>query len=174
MKYLRSVKVLIAFALMVFAIILVLLGEIQTSGYLFIASLIILFAHLFFGEVIAAYKQLGMRNFEKAERLLDSTFSEDLLFKMHRAYFYLSKSILSSKRGAFEESEYFLQKSTQTGGLRDRDKVMAWVNLSYLFLSRGDKQKAIDYFEKTKSIAVNDLRVKSELEKLEGLIHSRP
>ncbi len=50
---------------------------------------------------------------------------------------------------------------------------MAWINLSYLFLSRGDKQKALDYFEGTKSVAVNDLRVKSELEKLEQAIHSR-
>ena len=173
MKYLRSVKVLIAFVLLIFAIILVLLGEIQGSGYLFIASMIVLFAHLFFGEVIAAYKQLGQRKFDKAERLLDSTFSAGILFKMHRAYYYLSKSIISAKKGEYEASEHFLKQSTQTGGLRDRDKVMAWINLSYLFLSRGDKQKAVDYFERTKSVVVNDLRVKSELEKLEQAIHSR-
>ena len=52
MNYLRSPKVVIAFLLLIFAIVLVGLGEIQGSAYLFVASLIILVAHLFFGEVI--------------------------------------------------------------------------------------------------------------------------
>ena len=80
---------------------------------------------------------------------------------------------MASKKGDYDRSEDYLSKSTLTGGLRNRDKVMAWINLSYLFLSRGQKDKAKEYFEYTKSITVKDLRVKSELEKLEKAVHSR-
>ncbi len=173
MNYLRSTKVVMAFLLLIFAIILVALGEVEGSAYLFIASLIVLMAHFFFGEVIAAYKNLGLRKFDKAERLLDSTFSPGLLFKMHRSYYYLSRSILYSKNGDYILSEEYLKQSTEVGGLRDRDKVMAWINLAYLFLSKGQMAKAKVYFKNTQSVVVKDLRVKSELEKLEKAIHSR-
>ena len=49
MNYLRSTKVVMAFLLLIISIILVTLGEVEGSAYLFIASLIVSLASLLYG-----------------------------------------------------------------------------------------------------------------------------
>ena len=172
MKYLRSIKLIFAILLLLFGVFFLVIGETMNAVYVLAGSAIAFFAQLLFGDVIAAYKQLGMRNYDKAKKYLDATLAPSFLLKMHRSYYYLSMSILSSKEENYEQSEQFLNKASAAGGLRDRDRIMAFVNLCHLYLSRKEATKAKKYLSEAKNIECKDLRVKHEIEKLDKVLGS--
>ena len=172
MKYLRSIKLIFALLLLIFGVFFLIIGEYTNAVYVLVGSAIAFLAQLFFADVIVAYKQLGMRRYDKAKKYLDATLTPSLLLKMHRSYYYLSMSILASKEEKYEESERHLNMASQAGGLRERDSVMAFVNLCHLYLSRKEIEKAKKYLSEAKNIECKDLRVKHEIEKLDKVLGS--
>ena len=169
MLYVRARLFLIALFMGVGILLQVQVGW-KGSWYLYAAGLLLLLTHLRFGPVWAAFVQLRQGKLAEAERLLKQVWQPAWLARRHRAYFYFTKGMLAIQHKQQAVGCADLQKALDLGLRSKTDEALALLNVAFMHLQDQRYAEAQALLDRAKSLEVNDLLVKQNIQEMEAAL----
>ncbi len=130
------------FALSIVAIILAVVVTI-TSGFwpafaLYLLGVIGLFSHFFIGPLRLVQEPMEAGNIEAVERIMNSIWFPNLLYKPIRSTYYTLKGNLAMMQQDFDSAEKHLKKSSQLGAAMPEAEGANKLQLGMMALQKGD------------------------------------
>lgn len=117
--------------------------------------LLIALGYFLNGAVFLALRKLVKNDFEGAEKLLHMTRYPQYLGRSQKAYYYFLNGCIEANKENLAVAAGYLEKSLSLGLRTDNDKSVALLNLSSIYLSLGNKEKAAQYLELVKKLRYN-------------------
>ena len=139
------------------------------SWIAFLAALMMVLGHFWFGTVWAASKLIHKGELEKAQRLLDDIRRPDFLLKKYRAEYYFMQGVLSLYEKDLAKGETNLNRALNIGLQSNNSRALAYLNLAHLCIVKNRFAEAKQYLNKGKEIEAN-LHVLKQMEALEAKI----
>ncbi len=118
------------------------------------------------GTVVMAAKEFHLKNYDRAEELLQEVPDPERLNKHRRGFYEFIYGNIELHRQNYEEAERHFQLSTRYPLRNANDKALVWVHLANLSLRKKEYERAKVYVEKAKSLKITS-RVKLIIEKIE-------
>jgi tetratricopeptide (TPR) repeat protein len=117
--------------------------------------LLIVLGYFLNGAVFLALRKMAKNDFEGAEKLLQMTRYPQYLGRTQKAYYYFLQGCIEANKEHLQPAARNLEQALQLGLRVDNDKTVALLNLSSIYLSLGDKNKAAKYLEAVKKLRYN-------------------
>lgn len=145
------------------AVLLIALGiylGIQVTWYLgwlpiFIA-LIVATAHFLIGPMTILPKFIENGDVEGAQDLIKRVTKPQWLYKPVRTGYYMLKANLSTMNNDFESAEYELKESLKTGVTDKASEGMAFLQLGFISMQKGNSKEAYEQLKKAVKIGLPD------------------
>lgn len=118
------------------------------------------------GTVIMAAREFHAKNYDRAEELLKEIENPAHLGKHRRGFYEFIYGSIELHRANFETAERHFQIASRFKFRNSNDKAIILIHLANINLRKNDKERALAYLEKTKSLKVT-FRVKQLTEKIE-------
>lgn len=137
------------FVLSLIALALAILVNV-TSGFwpafvLYFLALIGLFSHFFIGPMRLIQEPMEQGNMEEVERIINSIWFPNLLFKPIRSTYYTLKGNLAMMKQDFESAEKHLKKSSALGAAMPEAEGANKLQLGMMALQKGDFRNGETY-----------------------------
>ncbi len=137
------------FPLSILALVLAIVVNI-TSGFwpafiLYFLALIGLFSHFFIGPLRMVQQPMEAGNIEEVERIIDSIWFPNLLFKPIRSTYYTLKGNLAMMKQDFDSAEKHLKKSSELGSPMPEAEGANKLQLGMMALQKGNFKEGESY-----------------------------
>ncbi|MBG9375578.1 hypothetical protein I5907_04995 [Panacibacter sp. DH6] len=137
------------FPLSLLALALAIVVNVYTSFWpsfiLYFIAVIGLLSHFFIGPLRLIQEPMESGNVEAVEKILNSIWYPDLLYKPIRSTYYTVKGNLAMMRQDFDEAEKHLKKSTQLGAPMPEAEGANKLQLGMMALQKGDFRNGESY-----------------------------
>ncbi|MCG8326359.1 MAG: hypothetical protein MI974_01680 [Chitinophagales bacterium] len=141
---------------------------IEQSWYLYAAAGLLLFSHLFFGNVWLAFNFLKRGEVLKAQQTLKHTWAPNLLFKSNKAYYFFTQGMIFLQSKQLDKAKPLLEKACDLKLKHNNDNALAHLNLAHIHFVQKNKAEAIKNLEAAKAFNPSDLMIKDNLKKMEA------
>jgi uncharacterized protein HemY len=108
---------------------------------LYLAAVIMLFTHFFFGPLRLIQADLEAGDFEKAEKVLDLVWFPNLLYKPVRSVYYTLKGNIAMMQQDFDSAEKHMNKSLDLGLPMKEAEGANKLQLGMMAIQKGDMKK---------------------------------
>lgn len=144
----------------------------QWSWILLLIIIGLFLRYIFFGTVGAAARKMQTQDFDGAMKMLGYTWKPEWLkLNMHGMYYYLKGSIQIQQKD-LNAGEKNMLKAVDLG-LPDNDSyVMAYVNLSAMYLNRGRKNEAKEFHQKAKKLKPTNPMILDALKQIDQALNA--
>ena len=137
------------FPLSILALLLAIVVNI-TSGFwpsfiLYFLALIGLFSHFFIGPLRMVQEPMEAGNIEEVEKIIDSIWFPNLLFKPIRSTYYTLKGNLAMMKQDFDSAEKHLKKSAELGSPMPEAEGANKLQLGMMALQKGNFREGESY-----------------------------
>ena len=128
--------------------------------------LLLIWGYFTEGTVVMAAKEFHLKNYDRAEELLQEVPDPERLNKHRRGFYEFIYGNIELHRQNFEEAERHFQLATRYPLRNASDKALVWTHLANISLRKKEFERAQVYVEKAKSLKITS-RVKLIIEKIE-------
>jgi tetratricopeptide (TPR) repeat protein len=135
-----------------------------------LVALVLLIGYILLGTVSPAAQALQDANFDKAEKLLNLTFSPRFLYSTNRAYYYMLKGSIALARKDTEAGEMWLKKAESIEVPTDNEKAMLQIQLANIAASKSRWKQAQIHFRNAKQLKITDANIKEQLRQFEKVL----
>jgi Flp pilus assembly protein TadD len=142
---------------------------IGSAWYFYLTALILLATHFLFANVWSAFATLRKGNAMEAELMLSKIKKPQWLARSPKAYFHFTKGMIDLQNKKLGEAELHLQEALKLGLRTPNDHALTALNIAHIHFVRKERTQARKYLEKAKSYEANDLMIKDNIRKMEGL-----
>lgn len=148
------------FPLSLFALALAIVVNI-TSGFwpsfvLYFLAVIGLFSHFFIGPLRMVQEPMEAGNMEEVEKIIDSIWFPNLLFKPIRSTYYTLKGNIAMMKQDFDAAEKHLKKSSALGSPMPEAEGANKLQLGMMALQKGDFRNGETYIRAAIRIGIPD------------------
>ncbi|TKK71910.1 hypothetical protein FC093_02535 [Ilyomonas limi] len=137
------------FVLSLVALALAILVNIQSSFWpafvLYLLALIGLFSHFFIGPLRLIQEPMEKGNMEEVEKIINSIWFPNLLFKPIRSTYYTLKGNIAMMKQDFDSAEKHLKKSSEIGVPMPEAEGANKLQLGMMALQKGDFKNGESY-----------------------------
>lgn len=137
---------------------------------LYLAAVILLLTHLFFGNVWAAFRLLQHGKPQEAARLLDTVWRPGWLIPRNRAYYHFARGILLLQAEERTLGEKHLREALNLGLFRANDRALAQLNLAHLHYVQHQYAAARAALQAAAAEEPTDLMIKDQLAKMQNAL----
>jgi len=137
------------FILSLVALALAILVNIQSGFWpafvLYFLAVVGLFSHFFIGPLRLIQEPMEQGNMEEVERIIDSIWFPNLLFKPIRSTYYTLKGNIAMMKQDFDAAEKHLKKSSEIGAPMPEAEGANKLQLGMMALQKGDFRNGESY-----------------------------
>ena len=149
------------FPLSIFAIVLALVLNFTVSGFwpvfpLYFVGLIGLLSHFFIGPMRLLQEPMEQGNTDEVERILNSIWFPNLLYKPIRSTYYTVKGNMAMMKQDFDTAEKHLKKSASLGAPMPEAEGANKLQLGMMALQKGDFKTAEGYMRAAIRLGIPD------------------
>jgi Flp pilus assembly protein TadD len=155
---------------LVLGVVLHLQVGMKGAWYLYVAALLLLLTHLFFGPVWQAFQQLKAGFPQTAAKLLRQVWIPGLLVKRNQAYYYFTKGMLELQREELDVARPLLEKALSLGLQSANDRALLQLNLAHIYFVKKDLQTAATYLDQAEAEDAKDLMIQENLKKMRTVL----
>ena len=132
-----------------------------TSGFwpslaLYIVAVIFIVTHFFIGPLRLIQEYLEEGDFDGAEKLLNSIWFPDLLYKPVRSVYYTLKGNLAMMKQDFDSAEVHMKKSLSLGSPMKEAEGANKLQLGMMAMQKGDMKQGESYIRQALSAGIPD------------------
>jgi hypothetical protein len=132
-----------------------------TSGFwpslaLYIVALILIVTHFFIGPLRLIQEYLEEGDFDGAEKLLNSIWFPDLLYKPVRSVYYTLRGNLAMMKQDFDSAEVHMKKSLALGSPMKEAEGANKLQLGMMAMQKGDMKQGESYIRQALSAGIPD------------------
>jgi tetratricopeptide (TPR) repeat protein len=131
----------ISLVVLVAAVLVHVLSGFWPAFILYLAAVIMLFTHFFFGPLRLIQADLEAGDFEKAEKVLDLVWFPNLLYKPVRSVYYTLKGNIAMMQQEFDSAEKHMNKSLDLGLPMKEAEGANKLQLGMMAIQKGDMKK---------------------------------
>lgn len=131
----------ISLVVLVVAVLVHVLSGFWPAFILYLAAVIMLFTHFFFGPLRLIQADLEAGDFEKAEKVLDLVWFPNLLYKPVRSVYYTLKGNIAMMQQDFDSAEKHMNKSLDLGLPMKEAEGANKLQLGMMAIQKGDMKK---------------------------------
>ena len=140
------------------------------AWYLYATAATLLLTHFLFGTVWTAFSKMRKGKMIEAETLLNQIRRPEWLAKRPKAYYHFIKGVIALQKKDLDNGNLFLNKALDLGLRSETDKALANLNLAHIAYTQKRPLEARKYLENAKACKTDDLMLKENLKKLEGVL----
>jgi tetratricopeptide (TPR) repeat protein len=130
---------------LIFAIIVNIINGFWPAFILYFLALIGLFSHFFIGPLRLIQEPMEKGNMESVEKILNSIWFPNLLYKPVRSTYYTIKGNIAMMKQDFDTAEKHLKKSSQLGAAMPEAEGANKLQLGMMALQKGDFKNGESY-----------------------------
>ena len=132
-----------------------------TSGFwpslaLYIVAVILIVTHFFIGPLRLIQEYLEEGDFDGAEKLLNSIWFPDLLYKPVRSVYYTLRGNLAMMKQDFDSAEVHMKKSLALGSPMKEAEGANKLQLGMMAMQKGDMKQGESYIRQALSAGIPD------------------
>lgn len=131
----------ISLVVLAVAVLVHVLSGFWPAFFLYLAAVIMLFTHFFFGPLRLIQADLEAGDFEKAEKVLDLVWFPNLLYKPVRSVYYTLKGNIAMMKQDFDSAEKHMNKSLDLGLPMKEAEGANKLQLGMMAIQKGDLKK---------------------------------
>ena len=131
----------ISLVVLAVAVLVNVLSGFWPAFMLYLAAVIMLFTHFFFGPLRLIQADLEAGDFEKAEKVLDLVWFPNLLYKPVRSVYYTLKGNIAMMQQDFDSAEKHMNKSLDLGLPMKEAEGANKLQLGMMAIQKGDLKK---------------------------------
>jgi uncharacterized protein HemY len=131
----------ISLVVLAVAVLVNVLSGFWPAFMLYLAAVIMLFTHFFFGPLRLIQADLEAGDFEKAEKVLDLVWFPNLLYKPVRSVYYTLKGNIAMMQQDFDSAEKHMNKSLDLGLPMKEAEGANKLQLGMMAIQKGDMKK---------------------------------
>ncbi|MFN5475190.1 MAG: tetratricopeptide repeat protein [Sphingobacteriales bacterium] len=131
----------ISLVVLAVAVLVNVLSGFWPAFILYLAAVIMLFTHFFFGPLRLIQADLEAGDFEKAEKVLDLVWFPNLLYKPVRSVYYTLKGNIAMMQQDFDSAEKHMNKSLDLGLPMKEAEGANKLQLGMMAIQKGDMKK---------------------------------
>ena len=131
----------ISLVVLAVAVLVNVLSGFLPAFMLYLAAVIMLFTHFFFGPLRLIQADLEAGDFEKAEKVLDLVWFPNLLYKPVRSVYYTLKGNIAMMQQDFDSAEKHMNKSLDLGLPMKEAEGANKLQLGMMAIQKGDMKK---------------------------------
>ena len=131
----------ISLVVLAVAVLVNVLSGFWPAFMLYLAAVIMLFTHFFFGPLRLIQADLEAGDFEKAEKVLDLVWFPNLLYKPVRSVYYTLKGTIAMMQQDFDSAEKHMNKSLDLGLPMKEAEGANKLQLGMMAIQKGDMKK---------------------------------
>lgn len=126
------------------------------SFIFYLLSVIGLFSHFFIGPLRLIQEPMEQGKVEEVEKILDTVWFPNLLYKPVRSTFYTIKGNLSMMKQDFDSAEKHLKKSSSLGSPMPEAESANKLQLGMMSMQKGDLKQAEGYVRAAIRLGITD------------------
>jgi uncharacterized protein HemY len=131
----------ISLVVLAVAVLVNVLSGFWPAFILYLAAVIMLFTHFFFGPLRLIQADLEAGDFEKAEKVVDLVWFPNLLYKPVRSVYYTLKGNIAMMQQDFDSAEKHMNKSLDLGLPMKEAEGANKLQLGMMAIQKGDMKK---------------------------------
>jgi len=131
----------ISLVVLAVAVLVNVLSGFWPAFMLYLAAVIMLFTHFFFGPLRLIQADLEAGDFEKAEKVLDLVWFPNLLYKPVRSVYYTLKGNIAMMQQDFDSAEKHMNKSLDLGLPMKEAEGANKLQLGMMAIQKGDMKR---------------------------------
>ncbi|NKI32647.1 DUF2892 domain-containing protein [Croceivirga thetidis] len=153
----KNIKIVIAAAIIAYAVYQFIEGYIGNGIFLILLSLIFVFLYFRNEMILMAFLRMRKQDMEGTEKWLNKIKNpESALVKKQQGYFNYMHGILQSQKN-LTKAEKFFRKALRLGLNMDYDKAMAKMSLAGIAMQKGRKREATTLLNEAKKLDKNGM-----------------
>ncbi len=140
---------------------------------LYLIGVISVFGHFFFGPLRLIQQSLEGGDISAAEKVLDSIWFPNLLFKPIRSVFYTLKG-LALQKNDLKKAESHIRQALRDGLPDKENRAVAYLQMSSIMMNRREFRSAKDFFKKAKAEKPQTKEITDQIKQMEKYISRIP
>ena len=140
-------------------------------------ALLLIYGHFRHGPIVWALLALRQNNMAKAQSLVQSIKRPQWLSKRYKGYYFFISGLTELQQGSEMQGTARTEKLDQAircfnaclelNSQSKHEKAVVLLNLSHIYLSRGQRDKVKALRQDLEQLELNDLQIKAQIEELD-------